>query len=263
MKPEIVFLGFSILIFILAGCSAVQLPQEPNSHIPFTAKAWFASLPEGEYSIGIAYADPIFGKTATALAKDFAAVAISRNHSSYVVDKEILLELADQSELDLTRMSFNFVVSADMDFLHQAARDLVLLDSFESAGLFLGLYGLQKVDPDRSELVMQPQEKPAWANHNGIYIEGNTLYSVSATHQAELKDAFLAAQEQALRQIAQYRLQNVVGKIRSINDRTDQVLALETVTRNQTCHFDKIFVQRQRSDQADSYTLCIQLKAEK
>jgi len=263
MKLGVLLNSFSILILILAGCSAMQTPQQQSSNLPFTAKAWFADLPEGEYSIGIAYADPIFGNTATALAKDFAAVAISRNHSSYVVDKEILLELANQSELDLTRMSFNFVVSADMDFLHRAGRDLVLLDSFESAGLFLGLYGLQEADPDRSKLVMQFQEKPAWANRSGIYIAGNTLYSVSSSHQAELKDAFLAAQEQALRQIAQYRLQNVVGKIRSIDDRTDQALALETVTRNQTCRFDKIYVQRQRIDQADSYTLYIQLKAEK
>ena len=252
-----------IVLFALPACSGNKALHEENCSIPFKAKAWLAELPEGEFSIGVAYADPVFGNTASTLAKDFAAVAISRNHSSYIVDKQILLELANQSELDITRINFNVVVSADMDYLHRAAKELLLLDSFNSRGLFFALYGMGSTSPDKREITLLSDEKPAWAKKSGIYLSGDKLFSIGSAHQAELQDAFYAAQEIALRQIAQYRLQTVLGKIRSIDDRTDQALALETVTRNQACQFDRIFIEPQKIAGSFSWSVYMQLKAYK
>ncbi len=254
---------FFFVFITLSACSANQPINEPDGSIPFKAKAWLAELPEGEFSIGIGYADPVLGNTAFAMAKDFAAVAISRNHSSYIVDKQILLELSNQSAEKLNRMNFNVVVSADMDYLHKAAKELLLLDSFSTAGLYLALYGLESTTPDKSELILLPEEKPAWSKRSGIYLSDDKLCSVGSAHQAELQDAFYEAQEIALRQIAQYRLQTVLGKIRSLDDRADQVLALETVIHNQACRFDRIFIEQQRIAGSFSWTVTMQLKADK
>lgn len=255
----------TLSLLLLAACSTPQKISTPTEKtIPFAAKNWLATVPEGDYSIGISYSDPMFGNTTTALARDFAAVVMSRNHSAYVVDKQILLELAREREIDLTRMSFNFVVSADMDFLSRAARDLVLLDSFNAYGFFIGLYGLEprKLSAKDTAISNSPTIDPEAAMQE-IYLEGNTLYSTATSRQAELQDAFNLAQEKALRQIAQYRLQTVLAKIRSYDDETDQAMALETVTRNQQCRFDSVSIIHHQVGETHSYSVTLRLKADK
>jgi len=256
------FAALLLSLFVLSGCASVPATQATNAIPVFTTRAWLAELPEGEFSIGIAYADPVFDRSSSALAKDFAAVAISRNHASYIVDKQILLELAKQTELNLTSISYNVVVSADLDFLHQAASNLVLVDCFVSHGLFIGLYSLKQAKVTKTDTQMNPAEKPEWAAKTGVQLRSDKLYSVATSHQAELADAFYAAQEQALRQIAQYRLQNVMAKIRSINDETDQALALETVTKNQNCLFHRFFIEPQQLNETLSYTVTMELIAQ-
>jgi hypothetical protein len=247
---------------MLAACAAPpQIDSQAIRGIPFTTKQWLAELPEGEFAIGISYADPNLEATSGAIAKDYAAVAMSRNHASYVVDKEIFLDLANAPELDLNRLSFNVVVSADLEFLRHCSNNLQLVDSFVSAGYFIGLYGINKPVTISESSVELNEIPPAWYNREGVSLMDKQLNSVASSHQARLGDALNMAQEKALRQIAQYRLQNVLGKIRSINDRTDQAIALETVTRNQECYFQRINIYQWKSGESFSYTVYVQMGA--
>lgn len=253
-----------ILALLLASCAAPHISSEPLIRsTPFEARQWLARLPEGEYAIGISYADPYGRDSSQALAKDFAAVGMSRNHASYIVDKEIILDLANAREVDLNRINFNVVVSADLDFLHRSARDLKLVDSFSSSGYLIGLYSLNQESWSSSETVIMNGDQPDWGKREGISLSGDVLYSVASSHQAELGDALNLAQEIALRQIAQYRLQNVLAKIRSIDDRVDQALALETVTRSQNCSFNRLHIRQFKSDESLSYEVIVQMKSYK
>lgn len=257
-------LCLAIVLILLAACSAPQTSYVPSlQNVPFKAEQWLAQLPEGEYAIGISYTDPNLGNTSDTMARDYAAVAMSRNRSSYVVDKEVILDLANAPDVDLTRMSFNVVVSADLDFLHSSARELKLCASYETAGYYIGLYSLNGYAVNTAGVVYMTENIPTWAQREGISLTGDKLYSVASSHQAELGDALNLAQEIALRQVAQYRLQNVLGKIKSIDDRVDQAIALETVIRSSNCRFNRIYIHQQKSGESSSYTVYVQLRSNK
>lgn len=262
------YLSFVILIMLLlSACAGNRAPQqeyyEPSEHLAFEAPAWLWQIPAGGYVVGISYADTFYSDGAEDFARDFAAVSLSRNHSSYIVDKEMVLSLAMQEEIDWTKVSFNVVVSSDIDFLYRASEGLKMLDSYEVNGYLIGLFGFIDGSAASAKSFMDAGNIPDWTNALSVYTTGNTLYSVAGSHQVSLLDAWNMAQELALRQIAQYRLQKVVANVRATEDIMQRNLAIETVTRSQNVYLDRCFIIPLKQGNNVSYKVFLQLKGEK
>jgi hypothetical protein len=251
------------LILLLAGCArnrTEQAPPEdvPEQELPFTAPGWVWQIPAGGCALGITYSDSHYSAGAGDHARDYAAVSISRNHASFVVDKRMIMSLAMQDEVDWKKVDYNVVVSADLDYLRDAGRNLVLIDSFDVSGYMLGLFG-QIEGTARKELVTSdPAQRPDWTAQD-LYADRKTVYSVGYAHQATLMDAWSQAQEAALRRLAQYRIQNVVTQVRATEDEMQRNIAIETVTRSQNVYFDKSFIVPVRKGNTTSYRVYLQL----
>ncbi|MDP2173637.1 MAG: hypothetical protein Q8M98_01040 [Candidatus Cloacimonadaceae bacterium] len=256
-----------LLILLVSACAKNRAPLQkdivPPQHLAFDAPGWLWELPAGGYVIGITYADNFYSDGAVDFARDFAAVSLSRNHSSYIVDKEIVLSLAMQEEIDWAKISFNVVVSSDIGFLYRASAGLKMIDSYEINGYLIGLFGFIDGSVKPEKLSMNSTNIPDWSASHSVYTNGKTLYSVASSHQASLMDAWNMAQELALRQIAQYRLQNVVAVVRATNDIMQRNIAIETVTRSQNVYLDKSFIAPFKQDNIVSYKVFLQLKSVK
>ncbi|MDD2331194.1 MAG: hypothetical protein PHI68_00935 [Candidatus Cloacimonetes bacterium] len=233
----------------------------PNETKPFDAPAWLWEIPSGDYTIGIAYDDGLFGEGAEDVAREYAAVSLSRNKAAYVVDKSVIYSLAEQSEIDWTKVNFQVVVSADTSFLYHADRELKLIDKYSYHGYLITLHGLRTTTPTSTRMPMSQKEIPAWCTP-GLVEKGKNILAVGASHQVELMDAWMLAQEEALREIARYKIQNVVSKVRSTENLHEKSMAAETVYRNANVQFDRAFILYLKKNQSRSYKVFLQLKAE-
>jgi len=264
------FLLLLLPIILLTACAANNSPPVPNPQpvphtpkieiIPFDAPAWLWEIPQGECAIGIAYDDPMFSTGAEETARDYAAVSYSRNNGSYIVDKSVLYSLAEETEIDWGRMDFRVVVSADTTVLRTAARDLRLIDKYSYHGYLITLHGLKDTQPDLSRKPMSQNEIPQWCKP-GLSISGSEVFAVGHSLQAELIDAWSLAHEEALREIARYRLQNVLTKVKATENIVDKRMAIETVIHNRTVYYDKAFILCIKNDQTRSYRVFLQLRA--
>jgi len=260
MNRLFLLLGTLLLIMACAKNQVEQVQADDTSDEPlsFTAPGWVWQIPAGGYALGITYADSHYSEGAQDIARDFAAVSLSRNHASFIVDKSLVLSLAMQEEIDWKKVNFNVVVSADLDFLRKASEELKLLDSHEVSGYFLGLYGFLEVTLKTELRSSNPAQLPDWCAQT-TYTDKNTLYSVASSQQATLLDAWNLAHELALRQIAQYRLQNVVAQIRATEDTMQRNVAIETVTRSQNVYFDRSFILPIRRGNTTTYKVYLQM----
>jgi len=251
------------ILIILAACSR-NSSQPP---IPFTHQsrsltpAWLHSIPEGEYMPGIAYPDFHFPKRATEQAKEFAAIALSRNHSSYIVDKEALLTLADHRDIDYSSKRFDLVVSADLDYLNYAMQELKPALSYSAEGLELVLFGINPLPLNTLALAEDTSLIPAWSKGAALKLENDRLISTAQAREADLPEAFLAAQELALRQIGQYRVQNVASVVRDWGDVHLRQMSMETVTINSAARLSKAHFVVHEYVPTRSYTVYLQLEA--
>lgn len=255
------YLALGLLLLILSACASppktAKLEQIPVS---LESRTWLHELPPGEFMIGISYPDEHFPENSEAMGKAFAAIALSRNHSAFVVDKELLLTLADNDEIDYTSVRYNVVVSSDMEYLNKAANDIIQIDSFSCNGVMYSLYGFSPDAKATKAIQYVPNDLPKWTKATPITIENNTLVSRAMAHEAELSDAFFNAQENALSQIGQYRIQNVMAEIRDINDVHQRVMAIETVTKTAPSRLSKIHIVPWQSGNFNSYTLYLELE---
>ena len=255
------YIAVAILLFVLSACAAPPKKRLVAS-IPETmeSRSWLHELPPGEYMIGISYPDEHFPENSEAMGKAFAAIALSRNHSSFVVDKELLLTLADNREIDYTSVKYNVVVSSDMPYLNKAANDLVQIDSFVMNGITFSLYSFSPQSVSTQPIHYVPTDLPKWIKDSPITLQNNKLISRAMAHEAELSDAFLNAQENALSQIGQYRIQNVMAEIRDINDVHQRKMAIETVTKTAPSRLSKIHIVPWQSGGFNSYTVYLELE---
>ncbi len=256
---------FLLLSLLLCSCAARkassdQPPQPKSRELPFTAPGWLWEIPSGSYSIGFGYPDTFFSSRADSIARDYAAVSISRNHSAFVVDKKAIMDLAISNTQFSEDMDFKVVVSADMDYMHRAYQTLRLLDSMDTMGYMIGLYGFIDGAVDSAPRVMDPAQKPDWCADSDVYTQNNTIYSVASGYAADLPGAWTLAQEKALRQIGQFRVLNVLGKIRATDDTLQKNMALETVTRGYKAYFDRCFIVPVKWDNTHSYRVYLRMK---
>ncbi len=261
-------LGSIILLFNLLSCTSNrQIREVPPAADPvqiqdFEAPAWLFDIPKGQYVVGIAWADGMTGSGAEDAAREFAAVSISRNNASFVVDKSIIVTLSEQRELDWNQVGYNVVVSADPQIMHHAFANLHLVEKYEKNGYFIGLfnYGAAAVN---TEIEAMGKDLPPWARGNDISADQDAVYGVGVSTQAYLMDAWFEAQENALKSIGKYRLQNVLGRILAINDRLEKAVAMETVTQSNHSYLDKAHIVHIRNHQTSSYRVYLRLSSEK
>ena len=256
-------------ILILTACSRNELERpsysQPKAEIhTFEIPAWLLEMPEGDFSIGISYAEPPTSAQSQDYGKDFAAIALSRNHSSYIVDKYSVMSLAAQTDDNYRAASFNLVVSQDLDYLRSAAQNLKKISSFNSNGYWLSVYGFEDVALDSSMVCCDNTEvTPAWARSSGVSLDNGTIYSVGSSRQATLMDAFNASHEMALRSVGQHLVRNVVDIMRTENDLMQRSSAFETVIQSPSLCFDKVWIRRYVIDGSSSFEVFIRIKERK
>jgi hypothetical protein len=247
----------------LAACSrnstqtAAPFSHQSRSITP----SWLQQIPQGEYMLGISYPDLHFPERATEQAKEFAAIALSRNHSSYIVDKEALLTLADHRDIDYNSKRFDLVVSADMDYLNYAIRELKPVLSYSADGLEFVLFGINSKPFNTLALGEDATLTPSWAAKPALILDKDIVISTAQAREAELQDAFLAAQEIALRQIGQYRVQNVASVVRDWGDVHLRQMSMETVTINSAARLKRAHFVAHEYGFTRSYTVYLQLEA--
>lgn len=255
------YFAIAVILLLLFACASTPKKSVVAS-IPkyLESRSWLHELPPGEYMIGISYPDEHFPENSEAMGKAFAAIALSRNHSAFVVDKELLLTLADNKEIDYTSVKYNVVVSSDMEYLNKAANELTLLDSLSVNGIMFSLYAFSPQAVSKKSTQYNPNALPEWTKASSITIQNNKLVSRAMAHEAELSDAFFNAQENALSQIGQYRIQNVMAEIRDIDDVHRRVMAIETVTKTAPSRLSKIHIVPWQSGEFNSYTVYLELE---
>jgi len=249
------------------GCSQnhvspLVITHEQRQYVPFPAPAWLWDLPDGDNAIGIAWDDKMWSAEAEETAREFAAVSLSRNKGSFVVNKSLIMSLAEQREYDWNKIKFDLVVSADTSYLFYAAKELKPLARHRVHGYLISLYGFGDIQVNESMQPMSVMDQPDWCTGD-ISVDGNNIVAIGYSHQANLMDAWYLAQEAALQKIGQYRLQNVLSVVRATDDAIQKSIAIETVVRNQSTQIDKAFIIYLKNNETPSYKVFLRLKAGK
>lgn len=257
----------TIIIFTLVSCAA---PTPARTVTPNYAKkvvypylevpSWLCNLPEGENAIGIAWNNENSKPNLDDVAREGAAVSLTRNHSSFVVDKTAVIKYAEQTELTSIGRDFKIVVSADTSYLNWADRNLISQASTSFNGYKLSLFSVQTLKPDKTIIRCSIANLPAWTKKSDVYLEDGYLYIPGFSSQAGLIDAWKTAQENALRKLAQYRLTTVLGSLRSTEDWTKKLLILETVTQSPNATMSNSWIYQKKVDTLNSYGVYILLK---
>lgn len=262
--------SFTVLILILlslAACSQNHVSQsvlthEQRQYLPFPAPTWLWDIPEGDNAIGIAWDDKMWTVGAEETAREFAAVSLSRCKGSFVVNKSLIMSLAEQREYDWNKVDFDLVVSADTSYLFYAAKELKTLARHRIHGYLITLNGFGDIQANEDIQPMSLMDAPEWCNRD-IFVEGDNVVAIGSSHQADLMDAWYLAQESALQKIGKYRLQNVLSVVRATDDALQKSIAIETVVRNQSTQIDKAFIVYLKNNETPSYKVFLRLKAGK
>lgn len=269
MKLFLLFLCLIPAAVLMLSCSFNQSSCEttttpnPIQYQIFEAPSWLFQIPKGPYVVGISWSDGMIGTGAEDSAREHAAVSLSRNHASFVVDKSIIVSLSEQRELDWNQVGYNVVVSANLQAMHDAYANLKLVDSYDKNGYFIGLFSYNTASVDSDLKPMTHGSLPAWAKGNDISTDSKNVFGVGSSHQAYLMDAWSEAQENALKAVGKYRLQNIMGRILAIDDMLEKSIAMETVTQSNHVYLDKAWIVHIRNHQTSSYRVYLRLMAEK
>jgi len=254
-----------LLSLLLVSCAGDKRrdpdpPPSASSKLTFDAPGWLWEIPSGSYAVGFAYSDTEFSSRADSLARDYAAVSISRNHSAFVVDKQAIMNMAISNTQFTDTMDFQVVVSADLDYMHRAYQTLRKLGSVDVMGYMIGLYGFIDGDVDTARRTMQPEPLPDWCSDGDTQVQNGTLYSMASGYASELPSAWTLAQEKALRLIGQYRVMNVVGKMRATDDTLQKNMVLETATKGYKAYFDRSYIVPVKWGNTHSYRVYLRMK---
>jgi hypothetical protein len=220
-----------VLAFSLMSCSPKQKvePVSDGYRLPTLSKAsypvinlpaWLLYLPEGDNAIGIAWDSPNKPKSVLNSSREFAAVSLSRNKSSFVVDKSAVINYAEQNEVDLQKADFRVVVSADTSYLNYADKNLKSYAEATFHGYKVFLYGIEQPVVNNDIVRASVANTPKWCKGNETFEDADYVYTVGYAQEISLITAWKNAQEDGLRKLAQYRLTNVIATLRSTEDQT-------------------------------------------
>ncbi len=261
----------SLLLLIIIGLAActqnkvVQVSAEPQVQVEigdFEAPAWLWQVPSGSYAIGFAYTDTHREARADSIAREYAAVVLSRNHSSFVVDKRAIFEWADEENSDSKEAKLKLVVSADMEYLKKAHQDLIKLDSADLMGYHLALYGFIDGKVDGRIRKMKGNKVPAWCADATVSQDGKVINVVASALAASLPDAWFMAHENALRLMGKYRLQKIAGSHESSDEMDIRKFTDETVTISYKAYLDKCFIIPMKTEGMQSFKVYLSLRSQ-
>jgi len=241
-----------------------KLPTLSKTTYPLISlPAWLLIMPEGDNAIGIAWDTPKKPKSVLNSTREFAAVSLSRNKSSFIVDKSAVINYAEQKEIDTTGADFNVVVSADTSYLNYADRNLKSFAETAFHGYKVILYGVDKPEINPEIVQTSVANVPNWCKGIDTYEDGDYIYTVGYAQEVSLIDSWKNAQADGLRKLAQYRLMNVIASVRSTDDWTKKMLLIETVTKNPDTAISKTWLFQKIVNNASSYSVFLLLKAKK
>ncbi len=246
MKQMIIFL---LLLFSFLGCATNQSnqpkqkvelsvsTQQPISTIaPQTTKLsvpdWFISLPDGDIeAIGIAH-DKLFKEEETKqLAKEHAAVLLSRCHGSFNVNKRATFTNdADAMGSDEQSAQFEVIVSSDLNYLKQVADSLKICDHFRLHNYYISLLGNKTGSFKPSMVEISDDSLPVWCKQNAIQTKDTEVYSLGVGKSEDLISAWDKAYDAALKQLAGYKQTQVSSVTQETYDNQSKSVALETST---------------------------------
>lgn len=256
-----------LIVISLVACTGnkVREPVEPEVRVEigdFEAPAWLWQVPSGSYAIGFAYMDTHLEAKADSIAREYAAVVLSRNHSSFVVDKKAIVEWADEVNSGSKEAKLNLVVSAEMEYLKKAHQELIKLDGVDVMGYHLALYGFIDGTVDRSVRKMRGNEVPAWCEDANVTQDGKVINVVASALAASLPDAWFMAQERALTLMGKYRLQKIAGSHESSGEMDIRKFTDETVTLSYKAYLDKCFIVPIKTDGIQSFRVYLSLRSQ-
>jgi hypothetical protein len=263
-----------VLAFSLMSCSPKQKvePVSDGYRLPTLSKAsypvinlpaWLLYLPEGDNAIGIAWDSPNKPKSVLNSSREFAAVSLSRNKSSFVVDKSAVINYAEQNEVDLQKADFRVVVSADTSYLNYADKNLKSYAEATFHGYKVFLYGIEQPVVNNDIVRASVANTPKWCKGNETFEDADYVYTVGYAQEISLITAWKNAQEDGLRKLAQYRLTNVIATLRSTEDQTKKTTIIETVTHNPDTAITKTWLFPKTVDNVSSYSVFLMLRAKK
>lgn len=257
-----------MLILSLTACGKIKTQSPVSGYDPpdelgsIEAPAWLWEFPSGSYAIGFAFQDSHFGAKADSLAKEYAAVVLSRNHSSFVVDKKAIYEWADEQNSNSKEAKLQLVVSADLPYLQKAHQDLIRLDFTEQMGYYIALYGFIDGAVRNDIRKMHGDQIPAWCEENTVRQEGKVIHAVASDIAANLPDAWALAHEKALRLIGKYRLQKVAASLQNDDSLVIRKFEDETVSITYKAYLDKCFIIPITKEGMQSFKVYLSLRSQ-
>jgi hypothetical protein len=276
MKKGFIFsiLLVVIVTILLTSCSKNKPVEPPKStnNIQTVSKtvytiidvpAWLLFPPDGDVAYGIAVDNNSKKNPSLNVAKEFAAVSMSRNHGSFIVDKSALLSLSEQKEIDYKKVDFNVVVSSDTTYLKKAYKEIKPLAETSFHGYKVFIMGKEDYKLNNDIVQVSVSSIPSWCIGQQTHEDEEFVYVIGTSSDANLAMAWKNAQESALRKLAQYRLTNVMGSIQATDNTTQKAMLIETVTRNSNASFVKNWVFHKQVNNASSYSAFIMLKSKK
>ncbi|MBM4399976.1 MAG: hypothetical protein FJ041_06600 [Candidatus Cloacimonetes bacterium] len=276
MKKNFLYSLVVLLItaLLITGCSKniVEEPVQDGIKLKTVAKtvysilyvpAWLINPPEGETAVGIAWDSNKKKYSALDIAREFAVVSLSRNHGSFIVDKTAVLDLASQLDSSEKKADLKVVVSADTLYLNNIGKKLKPLAETSFHGYKLFLMGTQETDINNDLISVSASNLPRWCYTQNTTEDDNYVYVSAKAEDADLITAWKLAQENALRSLAQYRLQKVSALIKSTDDNLERAMLIETVTSNSNASFSRIWLYHKLVNNAPSYTVFMMLKSPK
>lgn len=263
-----------LIIMLFTSCSKNKQvePEQKGIAIPTISKttysvinipAWLMLPPDGNVAYGIAVDSNNKKHSPLNAAKEFAAVSLSRNHGSFIVDKSALLSLSEQKEIDYKKVDFNVVVSSDTTYLNSAVKELKPIAETSFHGYRILLMGKEDHEVNNDIIQASVSNTPAWCKNQQTFEEDGFVYVIGTSADANLALAWKNAQESALRKLAQYRLLNVMGILNATDNQTQKAMLIETVAKNTDASFAKNWVFHKQVNNASSYSVFIMLKAKK
>lgn len=256
-----------LILISLNACSkhrgiSVSKPTIHEEIGDFDAPAWLWQIPSGSYAIGFAYANPRLSSQADSIAKEYAAVVLSRNHSSFVVDKKAIYEWANAESSISKEAKLHLVVSSDMEYLQKAHQDLIKLDEIKLMGYHIALYGFIDGAVDAAITQMKGKQRPAWCEDAHVSQDGKVIHIVASETAASLPDAWFLAHEKALSLMGKYRLQKIAASHESTDVLNLRKFTDETVTISYKAYLDKCFIVPIKKEGMQSFKVYLSLRSQ-
>lgn len=260
MKKSLI--TFLLTFLIIAGCAHKKnLPEEPvikEKIRTVQVPQWFIDLPSGDYAIGISKLSIRNLEMKTAAFQN-AVVQFCRNQSSFIVNKKALRE----TELSLSgNADFQVVVNSNPQLLRTISEELVLIDEFWFYDNYIGLFGLQETEIDKSLIELSYSDDPnkdipGWY-HYELQKESGIINATVRADSYSLESAWQKALDNARLKLAAFLETDVSSSVYHINEKMDKLITLETTRKMENIQVKRCFVKRYLGSGGPGYAVYIE-----